>query len=229
MNSFSTTELYRFYRDNLSYPALINGGNYKKQETKILCILLLPLLLLVVVGYFISFDVTILGSNRVINVLLFLVLLCAYFISLYLYFSKLDTMKDKWFAARDNPKNLSFYEFVDDLRKSEIQKYLRDRQTHTRQDVQRIIEKLEQERKRALNQVITLTALIGGAIAMLNDDLKILLVDGIEDTWWASFLYVLFVIACIFPIYQLLIRFQNLEYGKWPIYKQMIDVVKRIS
>lgn|GEM_PF-7013383 len=228
MNQISISDLYLFYRDNLSYQALINGGGYKKYRNRILCVLLLPLIPVFALGIW-TYNLTIMGSEKMINVFVFIVLYTIYLIAIQRYLRSIDRKRDKWFAAQENPEGLSFTNIVYKRRCSGLKKYLMNHDIHTPEQWRDTIQKLEQYRKKSLDELLFLMALIGSAIVMLNDDVKNIAVGHIEDERFQSLMYIIYVLAFLYPVYRLALIFRNQEAGKWPIYKQMVDILKSMQ
>ncbi len=225
MTNLSVLNLYKFYRDNLSYQALINGGGYKKHRSQILCVVLIPLLIIFAFGLGI-YNYPILGSERMINVIIFIGLYIIYLFGIQYYFKFMDKKQEKWLRAQHNPEQLSFSEFVYNLRYLGLKEFLMKHGVSTPEQWQHLIDELEKHRKKSLEEILFLMVLIGGAVGLFNDDMRIVLVGNIEDEFMRSCMFILFVSALIIPLYKLLLLFRNQEYGKWPIYKQMVNVLK---
>ncbi|MBD1426714.1 hypothetical protein [Sphingobacterium arenae] len=225
MTDLSIPDLYKFYRDQLSYQALINGGGYKKHRNRILCVLILPLIIVFVFGLR-TYNYPILGSERMINMIIFIGLYIIYLIGIQYYFKFIDKKKGKWLNSQKNPEQLPFPEFVYKHRHLALKEYLMKHGVSTPEQWQHTIEELEKHRKKSLEEILFLMALIGGALGLLNDDIRNLLVGNIGDAPLQSWMYILFVSALIIPVYKLLLLFRNQDTGKWPIYKQMVNILK---
>lgn len=220
-------ELYNFYRDNLSYMVLITNGKDTRERILAISSFAIPFLLTMIFIYCTDFNVQ-LKSCKMIFLTIFLVLLISLnFILPSLVICRTNNKRKNWFKHQKNPDELSDDQLLEQLRKNELDKFLLKHGIHSSQQIEEIIRKLKEEQSKARDQLIVLIGLIGGAIALLNDDFKTVIFGELKDERTASFFYILFVIAAITPIYKMIMMGHNQDYGKWINYKQMIGILEQ--
>jgi len=220
MKNSNLVELYKFYRNNLSYFALVSGGQYLRYKRQFIILLVSPFASMWLVGFF---------ADR-LGFLNSVILVIVAF-SLLIYGMKVLREKENKNLLKFHPQffdengNTDIAK-INSFRKIELKKQFQQLDILQASKLKKLIKTAKKEIKKAVISVGVFSAIYAGIISLIWEDLrKVLIGRGELDPRFIVFWGLIFGYA----VYLIVIEYRDLNFGKWPLYKELLTLSKEIQ